>query len=223
MSMCRVFYCVVGRGCLVWPVHFLCKMEYYLALKNAFASVLQCSAFCIVQLSHPYMTTGKNIALTIWTLSAKRCLCFLICCLGLSEKTMAPHSSTLAWKIPWTEEPGGAIVHGVAKSRTQVGDFTFTFHFHALEKAMAAHSSVLAWRIPGTEEPGGRPSMWSHRVEHGWRDLAAAAAVRYREIDTLGWLKSSFDGYHPLENPNKLFWPTWYVYLCMYKVERWQK
>ena len=62
------------------------------------------------------------------------------------EKAMASHSSTLAWKIPWTEEPA---VPGVAKSRTQLSDFTFTFHFHALEKAMATHSSVLAWRIPG--------------------------------------------------------------------------
>ena len=56
-----------------------------------------------------------------------------------------------------------AAVHGVAKSRTRLGDFTFTFHFHALEKAMATHSSVLAWRIPGTGEPGGLPSMGSHR------------------------------------------------------------
>ena len=75
---------------------------------------------------------------------------------------MAPHSSTLAWKIPWTEES----VHGVAKSRTQLSDFTFTFHFHALEKEMATHSSVLAWRIPGMGKPGGLPSMGSHRVRH---------------------------------------------------------
>ena len=59
-----------------------------------------------------------------------------------------------------------AAVHGVAKSRTQLSDFIFTFHFHALEKEMATHSSVLAWRIPGTEEPGGLPSMGSHRVGH---------------------------------------------------------
>ena len=57
---------------------------------------------------------------------------------------MAPHSSTLAWKIPWTEEPGGLQSHGVAKSRTRMSDFTFTFHLHALEKEMATHSSVLA-------------------------------------------------------------------------------
>ena len=68
-----------------------------------------------------------------------------------------------------------AAVHGVAKSRGRLRDFTFTFHFHALEKEMATHSSVLAWRIPGTAEPGGLPSMWSHRVGHDWSDLAAAA------------------------------------------------
>ena len=59
-----------------------------------------------------------------------------------------------------------ATVHGVAKSRTGQSDFTFTFHFHALEKEMATHSSVLAWRIPGTGEPPGLPSMGSHRVGH---------------------------------------------------------
>ena len=59
-----------------------------------------------------------------------------------------------------------AAVHGVARSRTRLNDFTFTFHFHALEKEMATHSSVLAWRIPGMGEPGGLPSMGSHRVGH---------------------------------------------------------
>ena len=59
-----------------------------------------------------------------------------------------------------------AAVHGVAKSRTRLSDFTFNFHFHALEKKMATHSSVLAWRIPGMGEPGGLPSMVSHRVGH---------------------------------------------------------
>ena len=80
---------------------------------------------------------------------------------------MATHSSTLAWKIPWTEEPGGLqLVHVVAKSWTCLSDFTFPFHFHALEKEMATHSSVLAWRISGTGEPGGLPSLGSHRVGH---------------------------------------------------------
>ena len=59
-----------------------------------------------------------------------------------------------------------AAVHEVTKSRTGLNDFTFTFHFPALEKAVASHSSVLAWRIPGTGEPGGLPSMGSHRVGH---------------------------------------------------------
>ena len=68
-----------------------------------------------------------------------------------------------------------AAVHGVANSWTRLSNFTFTFHFHALEKEMATHSSVLAWRIPGTAEPGGLPSMGSHRIGHDWSDLAAAA------------------------------------------------
>ena len=88
---------------------------------------------------------------------------------------MAPHSSTLAWKILWMEEPGRLQSMG-SEGRTRLSDFTFTFHFHALEKKMATYSSVLAWRIPGTGEPGGLPSMGSHRVGHEWRDLAAAAA-----------------------------------------------
>ena len=83
---------------------------------------------------------------------------------------MAPHSSTLAWKIPWTEEPGRLQSMG-----SRLSDFPFTFHFHALEKEMATHSSVLAWRIPGTGKPGGLPSMGSHRVRHDWSNLAAAA------------------------------------------------
>ena len=71
------------------------------------------------------------------------------------EKAMAPHWSTLAWKISWVEEPGRLQSMG-----------SFPFHFHALEKEMAPHSSVLAWRIPGTGEPGGLPSLGSHRVGH---------------------------------------------------------
>ena len=67
-----------------------------------------------------------------------------------------------------------AAVHGVAKSQTRLSDFTFTFHFDALEKAMATHSSVLAWRIPGTGQPSGLPSLGSHRVGHDESDTAAA-------------------------------------------------
>ena len=103
-----------------------------------------------------------------------------------SEKAMAPHSSTLAWKIPWTEEPGRLQSMG----SWRVGhNFTFTFHFHALEEEMATHSSVLAWRIPGTGEPGGLPSMGSHRVGHDWSNLAAAAAAgSFLEVElSLPW------------------------------------
>ena len=79
---------------------------------------------------------------------------------------MAPHSIILAWKIRWMEETGRLQSMGSLRSRTQlkVSDFTFTFHFYALEKA--THSSVLAWRIPGMGEPGGLPSVGSHRVGH---------------------------------------------------------
>ena len=72
-----------------------------------------------------------------------------------------------------------AVVHGVAKSRTRLSDFTLTFHFPALEKEMATHSSILAWRIPGTGEPRGLTSMGSHTVGHDWSDLAAAAAFKF--------------------------------------------
>ena len=75
-----------------------------------------------------------------------------------------------------------AAVHGVAKSRIWLSDFTFTVHFHASEKEMATHSSVLAWRIPGKGEPGGLPSLGSHKVGHDWNDAAVAAAAAGREL-----------------------------------------
>ena len=103
------------------------------------ASTLGCSAFFMIQLSHPYMITGEGNGNPL----QYSCL----------EIPMGGG----AWK---------AAVHGVTKSPTRLSDFTFTFHFHALEKAMATHSSVLAWRIPGRGEPGGLPSMGSHRVGH---------------------------------------------------------
>ena len=81
---------------------------------------------------------------------------------------MAPHSSTLAWKIPWMEEPGRLQSMGslrVGHDR-ETSLSLFSFHFHALEKEMATHSSGLAWRIPGTGKPDGLPSMGSHGVGH---------------------------------------------------------
>ena len=79
---------------------------------------------------------------------------------------MATHSSTLAWKTPWVEEPDRLQSMGSLRVWTRLSDFTFTLHFHALEKDMATHSSVLAWIIPGTEEPGALPSLGSHRIGH---------------------------------------------------------
>ena len=78
---------------------------------------------------------------------------------------MAPHSSTLVWKILWMEEPGRLQSMGL-RSQTRLSDFPFTFHFYALEKEMATHSNTLAWRIPGMAEPGELLSMGSHRVGH---------------------------------------------------------
>ena len=94
-----------------------------------------------------------------------------------------------------------AAVHGVATSRTGLSDFTFTFHFHALEKDMATHSSVLAWRIPGTGEPGGLPSMGSNRVGHDWSDLAAAAMPSRRSI-------------HVIENGRVSIFYDWIMFHC---------
>ena len=94
---------------------------------------------------------------------------------GEGNGTRLQYSSCL--ENPMDRGAWWAAVQGVTKSQTWLSDFTFPFHFHALEKEMATHSSVLAWRIPGTGEPGGPPSMGSHRVGHNWSDLAAAAQI----------------------------------------------
>ena len=108
-----------------------------------------------------------------------------------------------------------AAVHGVAKSWAQLSDFTFTFHFHALEKEMATYSSILAWRIPGAGEPAGLPSLGSHRVGHDWNDLAAAgAAARPSSTNMLLWMKLS---YH-LDKINHLVLSNstvLYLYCCL--------
>ena len=101
--------------------------------------------------------------------------------MGGSDSRIVRSSQGTPLQYSCLENPvdGGAwqaAVLGVAKSRTRLSDFTFTFHFYALEKEMATYSSVLAWRIPGTRKPGGLPSMGLHRVWHDWSDLAAVAA-----------------------------------------------
>ena len=94
------------------------------------------------------------------------------------EKAMATHSVLLPGKSHGWKSLVGCS-HWAAKSRAWLSNFTFTFHFHALEKAITTHSSVLAWRVPGMGKPGGLPSMGSHRVGHDWSDLAAAATTLY--------------------------------------------
>ena len=81
----------------------------------------------------------------------------------MAEKAMAPHSGTLAWKVSWTEEPGGLQSMGSLRVGHDWAT-SLTFYFHALEKEMATHSSILAWRIPGTEESSGLLSMGLPRV-----------------------------------------------------------
>ena len=118
---------------------------------------------------------------------------------------MATHSSTPAWKIPRVEEPGRLKSMGSRRvGHTRLSNFTFTFHFHALDKEMATHSSVLGWRIPGMVEPGRLPSLGLHRVWHDWSDLAAAA---------LNWNGSPF---YPCSN-SMLFWPLFF-YLSLSQI-----
>jgi len=105
---------------------------------------------------------------------------------------MAPHSSILAWKIPWTEKPGRLQSMGSQRVRHDWATSLFTFHFHALEKEMATHSSVLAWRISGMGEPGGLPSLGSHRVGHNWSELAAASAACLKATESHYHLSFSF-------------------------------
>ena len=113
------------------------------------------------------------------------------CYMGLDRSWLfgEGHGTPIQYSCLENPMDGGAwwaAVHGVTKSRTRLSDFTFTFHFHALEKEMATHSSVLAWRIPGTGEPGGLPSMGLHGVRHDWNDLAAAVCFHFL-IQSLTW------------------------------------
>ena len=122
---------------------------------------------------------------SVWThcITVFRCYknssCKLPCLTDVLE-----YSTPLQYSCLENPMDGGAwwaAVHGVVTSQTRLRNFTFTFHFHALEEEMATPSSGLAWRIPGTWEPGGLLSMGSHWVGHDWSDLAAAAATISRE------------------------------------------
>ena len=120
-----------------------------------------------IAFSNPYMTTGRTIDLTRRTFVGKvmSLLFKMLSRLVIREGDGTPLQYSCL-ENPMDEGAWWAAIHGVAKSRTRLSNFTFTFHFHALEKEMATHSSVLAWRIPGTGKPGGLPSMGSHSVGH---------------------------------------------------------
>ena len=138
-----------------------------------------CVCVCVYYIHSYVYTIYINIQSHVFLFPLKyfnHCLLFILPFV-FSLTLMAAHSSTLAWKIPWTEEPGGPQSMGSRRVRHDWATSLslFTFHFHALEKEMATHSGVLAWKIPGMAEPGGLPSMGLHRVGHDWSDLAAAA------------------------------------------------
>ena len=122
----------------------------------------------------PVCSLGRTLldfALLASVLQGKICLLLYL----LMEMAMALQYSCL--ENPMDGRAWWVAVYQVAQSRTRLSNFTFTFHFHALEKEMATHYSVLSWRIPGTGEPGELPSTGLHRVRYDWSDLVAAAAA----------------------------------------------
>ena len=144
-------------------------------LQGHFQNVLW---FCLKHLFPPYLLQNLNIHLLLWHIA----FCWFYTWVGEGNGTPLQHSCL---EDPVDRGAWWAAVHGVAKSWTRLSDFTFTFHFHALETEMATHSSVLAWRLPGMGEPGGLPSMGSQRVGYDWSDLAAAAAIAH--LDEMTW------------------------------------
>ena len=126
-------------------------------------------------------------------------------------------------RIWWTlTNASPYAVHGVAKSQTRLSDFTFTFHFHALENEMATHSSVLAWRIPWMEKPGRLQSMGSHRVRHDWSDLAAAAACNsspYLDIDCSHHLRGALCSSHIIAISERI---ALYPLICLFIPHSWR-
>ena len=141
--------------------------------------------FCLWSHSEIFLVRSGSVGIMtndgfqfLLTLKDHNWACDLQRHLSLSSLLSFPISSVLgpfaSFKCPFSQM--FCEIRQIAKSRTRLSDFAFTFHFHALEKEMATHSSVLAWRIPGMGEPGGLPSLGSHRVGHDWSDLAAAEA-----------------------------------------------
>ena len=139
-----------------------------------FLSVLQLASVCVIFILHnwdnsPYLYSELGVPI----FKNRSNIRYSLISFGEGNGTPLQYSCL---ESPMDGGAWEAAVHGVAKNQTRLSDFTFIFHFPALEKEMATHSSVLVWRIPGTGEPGGLPSVGSHRVGHDWSDLVAAAA-----------------------------------------------
>ena len=124
--------------------------------------------------------------------------------------TMVPHSSTVAWKILWAEQPGRLQSMG-SQSPTRLSDFTFTFHFHALEKEMASHSSVLAWRTPEPGEPGGPRLTWLSTAQHSCICVFVDGDSGARVNDKANGIKPEQEVNQAKENLGS-FWITFYFF-----------
>ena len=162
----------------------------YYAIKN---NLLYPRLGIILKVSLPSLKFRRlpvNVRSFMFSHSSNSCYFISTYCDTLGEGNSTP----LQYSCLANPMDGGAwwaAVYGVARNQTWLSDFTFTFHFHALEKAMATHSSVLAWSIPGTGEPGGLPSIGSHRVGHDWSDLAAASSSIGILCTCFDWLECS--------------------------------
>ena len=168
--------CFLNRAFITLGCH---KKKYNTSSYSKFSSNSLFIPFLSSSLSHwllLYVCVPMCIYNTyLYIISIHLCNIYI----NLYNKVREGNGTPLQYSCLENPMDGGAweaVVHGVAKSWTRLSDFTFTFHFHALEKEMATHSSVLAWRLPGTVEPGGLPSIELHRVRYDWSDLAAAAA-----------------------------------------------
>ena len=164
------------RNCFIHHSRFCLKgiSEFCIFLAAAcgpqstgYTTFCKCLWFC------PYIA---SLGLSSWKMEASGIWLTVTCYYGEGNGNPLQYSCL---ENPMDRGAWWATVHGFVKSRTRLSNFTFTFHFHALEKEMATHPSTLAWRIPGIEGPCGLQSMGSHRVGHDWSDLAAAAACYY--------------------------------------------
>ena len=163
----------------VMPTNYLILSHPLLVLSSIFPRIRVFSNQSVLCIRWPNSKTGVSASASVLPMTDSGLISFrtdwldLLAVQGTLKSLLQHHSSkaSILWRYSCLENPmdGGAwkaAVHGVAEDRTRLSNFTFTFHFHALEKEMATHSSVLAWRIPGTGEPRGLPSVGLHRVGH---------------------------------------------------------